>query len=58
VLTATRCGQQFNDLVVGQDAIVIPVYYGAGTYGINPRLGGTPVDQQGVIQFKLITVKS
>jgi ABC-type transport system substrate-binding protein len=47
---------QYNDLVVAQDAIVIPVYHGASTYGINPRLGGTPVDNQGAIQLKLITV--
>jgi ABC-type transport system substrate-binding protein len=47
---------QFNDLAVAQDLLTIPVYHGASTYGINPRLGGTPVDNQGAIQLDLITV--
>jgi ABC-type transport system substrate-binding protein len=48
--------KQFNELAVGQEAAVIPIYHAANYSLVNPRLGGMPIDNQGNIQFKLITV--
>lgn len=48
--------QQLDALAIGEDAAAIPIYYGLSTWLVNPSLGGTPVDQQGTIQFRLITV--
>ncbi len=50
--------QQYQALAVGQEAAVIPIYHGVSTYAINPRLGGTPIDNQGNLQFNLITLGS
>jgi len=48
--------QQFQDLAVGQEAAVIPIYFAASNSLVNPRLGGMPIDNQGNTQFKLITL--
>ncbi len=48
--------QQFQELAVGQEAAVIPIYHAVTSALVNPRLGGTPIDAQGNTQFKLITL--
>ena len=50
--------KQFDDLAVGQEVAVIPIYFSASSSLVNPRLGGTPIDNQGNTQFKLITLSS
>jgi ABC-type transport system substrate-binding protein len=48
--------QQYQDVVVAQEAAVIPIYHAANSALINPRLGGTPIDAQGTVQFALISL--
>jgi peptide/nickel transport system substrate-binding protein len=48
--------QQFQELAVGQEAAVIPIYHPSNNSLVNPRLGGMPIDNQGNTQFKLITL--
>ena len=48
----------FQDLAGGQEAAVIPIFHAATNALVNPRLGGMPIDNQGVTQFKLITLGS
>ncbi len=50
--------QQYDQLAVGQEVAVIPIYFPSGSSLVNPRLGGTPIDNQGATQFKLITLGS
>ncbi len=50
--------QQFQDLVVGQEAVVIPIYHAANYDLVNPRIGGMPIDAQGNTQFALIKLNS
>jgi ABC-type transport system substrate-binding protein len=48
--------QQFQELAVGQEAAVIPIYHPSSNSLVNPRLTGMPIDNQGNTQFKLITL--
>ncbi|MEP7292100.1 MAG: ABC transporter substrate-binding protein [Chloroflexota bacterium] len=48
--------QQFDELAIGEEVAIIPIYHPATSYLINERLGGTPVDNQGNTQFALITL--
>ena len=50
--------QQYQDLAVGQEVAVIPIYFPTSNSLVNPRLGGMPIDNQGNTQFKLITLGS
>ncbi|MBI1256744.1 MAG: hypothetical protein GC204_04690 [Chloroflexi bacterium] len=50
--------QKFQELAVGQEAAVIPIYHPSNNSLVNPRLGGMPIDNQGNTQFKLITLGS
>jgi ABC-type transport system substrate-binding protein len=48
--------RQFEQLTIGEEAVVIPIYHGLSTSLVNSRLGGTPVDANGTRQFALITL--
>ncbi len=50
--------QQFDQEAVGTDAAVIPIYFPTTSALVNPRVGGTPYDAQGNIQFYLIKLSS
>ncbi len=48
---------QFQQLTVGEEAVVIPLYHGVSTSLVAPRIGGTPIDNQGNRRFALITLQ-
>ncbi len=48
--------QQFQELTVGQEAVVIPMYHGVSTSLVAARIGGTPIDNQGIRRFARITL--
>ncbi len=45
-----------EQLAVSELATVIPVYHGASSYLINPRIGGAPLDNQAAMRFANITL--
>lgn len=48
--------QQLNEIAVSELATIIPIYHGASTYLVSPRLAGAPLDNQGNMRFANITL--
>ncbi|MBX3086164.1 MAG: ABC transporter substrate-binding protein [Anaerolineae bacterium] len=46
--------RQLQEIAVGEQATLIPIYHGLSTSLVNARLGGTPIDNNGTRQFALI----
>jgi peptide/nickel transport system substrate-binding protein len=50
--------RELEQIAVGELATVIPIYHGSSTFLVNPRVGGTPIDNQGNMRFASITLGS
>ncbi|MBE2269426.1 MAG: ABC transporter substrate-binding protein [Anaerolinea sp.] len=50
--------RELEQFAVGELAVVIPIYHGASSYLISPRIGGSPIDNQGNMRFANITLNS
>lgn len=48
--------REFQNVVIAEAVATIPIYHGTTATLINARLGGTPVDNQGIRQFALISL--
>lgn len=46
--------REFEQLTIGDQVVIIPIYHGLSTSLVDPRLGGVPVDNQGTRRFALI----